>query len=92
MKAKLVPCTIAPGFFESEFYVFVGKSSAFVDRKILTVIEEPKSGVEGHGLVCVFVIDMKNDQTLVELPGEPVVGGLRTWVPSASLQEAAAAA
>lgn len=87
MDFKMVPCTIAHGFFKTEFYVIVGNSSAIVDRNILRVIDEPRADFDGHGFVKVFVIDNRDDQTLVELPGEPVVGGLRTWVPSSQIQE-----
>ncbi|MBM3774592.1 MAG: hypothetical protein FJW37_05450 [Acidobacteria bacterium] len=35
--------------------------------------------------VIAYLVEEKSDQALIELPGEPVVGGLRAWVPKTDL-------
>jgi hypothetical protein len=87
---RYVKCRVSLGFFETEFYVVVDDSSAFVDRKNVRVENTPGKNTEVEGLVLASVIAEQEDKVLVELPGEPVVGGLRTWVPKASLESAVA--
>jgi hypothetical protein len=87
-----VTCRVSPGFFENEFYVVVDDSSAFVDRKNVLVEDIPSTSTEVEGKVLAYAIEQQGDRTLVELPGEAVVGGLRTWVPNASFSPAPAVA
>lgn len=47
----------------------------------------PQRGMEVEGEVVAYLIDQERDRALIELPGEPVVGGLRTWIPTAELGE-----
>lgn len=89
MNTKYVACTLAAGFFDNELYVNLGNSSAIVDRTNLRITIEPKDLTEGTGSVCVFVVEEHSDKLLVEIPGEPVVGGLRTWVPTSMTAAAA---
>ncbi len=83
-KAHYVRCRISPGLFKTEFYVSVPGTSLYVDRSAVRVRTPPAPGVEGEGEVLAYLIDERDEQVLVELTGEPVVGGLRTWVPKAA--------
>lgn len=79
-----VRCKVFQGIFDNELYVIVDKSSAYVDRgsvKLLSVLGE--KGAQGE--VLAYIIQESEDKALVELPGEPVVGGLRSWVPRSQL-------
>jgi hypothetical protein len=87
-----VRCRVSLGFFETELYIVVNDSSAFVDRKNVRVQHLPGKDSEVEGLVLVSVISEEGDKALVELPGQPVVGGLRTWVPRANLEPVQAVA
>ena len=80
-KTLYVRCTVSAGLFEGEFYITVRDSAVYVDREKVHVEEEPHNGVKVKGQVIAYFIEEKSDQVLVELPGEPVVGGLRAWVP-----------
>jgi len=53
--------------------------------KRLLVDPPPHNGDKVKGQVVAYFIEEKSDQVLVELPGEPVVGGLRAWVPRGDL-------
>lgn len=83
-----VQCKVSAGFFGSELYVMVGDSSAFVDRDSVKVDSIPKKGEEVDGAVLAYLVMMDAERALVELPGQPVVGGLRTWVPRRNLAAA----
>lgn len=86
VKHTYVPCQVSLGFFDTEFYVTVSDSSAFVDRSVVQVDGEPAQGRSLDGKVLAYIIDEQQaDRALVELPGEAVVGGLRTWVPKSAL-------
>ena len=87
-KTQYVKCKLASGFFDEELYVLLGSSSAIVSRDEVRIIDEPKPNAQGKGEVCVYVVEQMPDRLLVELPGQPVVGGLRTWVPMADLSVA----
>jgi len=83
-KGLYVRCTVSQGLFKAEYYVVVGTSSAFVAAETVRVARELKNEqevIEGSVLVYLIQEDHKRDEALVELPGEPVLGGLRTWVP-----------
>jgi hypothetical protein len=81
MSSVYIACKVLPGLFENEFYVMVNHSAAYyVNRNNVKVSEEPKSGAPVDGVVRGYVVEPGSRQTLVQLPGEVVVGGLRTWV------------
>lgn len=71
------------GFFSSEYYVRLSTGDAYiVDRSNITVDREPQNRAdEIEGKVIAYVVDQTPTALLVELPGEPVAGGLRTWIP-----------
>ncbi len=83
MNSAYIRCRVLPGMFDSELYVMINGSAAYVNRDNVKVYSAPETGTEGRGAVFVYVIEAKHDRLLVELPGEPIVGGLRTWVPAA---------
>jgi hypothetical protein len=80
-KTIYVTCAVSQGLFDSEYYITLNDSSAYVDRANVQVKENPQNGDEVKGRVIAYLIEEKSDRALIELPGEPVVGGLRTWVP-----------
>jgi hypothetical protein len=84
---RYVRCKVARGFFESERYVIVASSSAYVDQGLVRSAPPPVSG-QVDGEVRAYLILEKRDKALVELPGQPVVGGLRTWVSKTALASA----
>ncbi len=88
MLTEYVECILTKGFFDQELYVILGDSSAIVDRTNIEVDSEPQAQREGKGKVRVYIIEKEEDRMLVEIPGQPVVGGLRTWI-AASLALAA---
>lgn len=82
---RYVRCTILPGLFKTEVYATVFGSSVYVDRTAVRVIQPPEDDREGVGEILAYVIDEgADDHALVELTGEAVVGGLRTWVPKSA--------
>jgi hypothetical protein len=85
----LVRCKVSRGFFEGARLVIVADSSAYVNRDNVRTTEDPANG-EVDGFVSAYVIERSGDRTLIELPGQPVVGGARTWVPTSFLSEATA--
>jgi dCTP deaminase len=88
-RRSLVRCKVSRGFFESELLVIVAESSAYVNRDNVKTTGDPASG-EADGFVSAYVIERSGDRTLIELPGQPVVGGARTWVPTSFLSAATA--
>jgi hypothetical protein len=82
-KVTYVRCRVSRGFFGNEYYVVVGDSSAFVDRSNVTFEGTPETGKQIEGKVLAYVVAEEPERALVELPGQAVVGGLRTWVPRA---------
>jgi hypothetical protein len=80
-----VTCMVSAGLFESEFYITVRESSVYVDREKVRVDQAPHNGDKVQGQVIAYLIEEKSDEVLIELPGEPVVGGLRAWVPKDDL-------
>jgi hypothetical protein len=81
-------CKVSRGFFGSEFYVVVGDSSVFVDSGSVKIDKTPDQGQEVDGLVVAYLVKEEDQRALVELPGQAVVGGLRTWVSKATLASA----
>jgi len=76
-------CQVWPGTFDSEVYVILGTVSAVVDKRNVRLVNQPypTNGTHVAGSVLVYIVDEQPDRALVELPGQAVVGGLRTWVP-----------
>lgn len=86
MNTAYVQCKVLPGLFDTELYVLVnGSSAAYVSRASVKVKKPPQHGAQVDGEVFVYIINRRDDESLIELTGEPVVGGLRTWVPNALL-------
>ena len=83
-----VPCRVSRGFFDSECYVMLNDSSALVSRRNVRIASDRPSGTEVDGFVLAYVIECEHDKILVQLPGEAVVGGLRTWIDRTVLAEA----
>ncbi len=84
-RALYVKCKVSLGNFETEFYVMVDKSSAFVSRDSVRVDRPPEGNRQVDGQVLAYLIAEEKDKALVQLPGEPVVGGLRAWVNKSAL-------
>lgn len=84
MTSIFVRCKVSLGNFDSEYFVMVAdQSSAFVDRGNVKVDTVPGRGAEVEGKVLAYIVgeDDRKEKALVELPGQAVVGGLRTWIP-----------
>lgn len=84
-QARYVRCKVSPGLFDTEFYVVINGFSAYVDRSNVRVKDVPDQGQEVDGEVLAYFIGERQREVLIELPGEPVVGGLRGWVPKSQL-------
>jgi len=84
-KTIYVRCTVARGIFDTEFYVTVRDSSVYIDRDNVRVKDAPGANDTVQGSVKAFLVEEESDKALIELPGEPVVGGLRAWIPKADL-------
>lgn len=83
MKIVYVRCKVLPGLFDTEYYVLVnGSSSAYVIRSSVKTSAKPQHGTEIDGQVQAYLIQEDKNRSLIELSGEAVVGGLRTWVPN----------
>lgn len=94
MIQTFVSCFVSMGFFSSEYYVRLSPGDAYiVDRNNVTVDRPPQSRTdEVQGKVLAYVVDENPSSLLVELPGEPVAGGLRTWIPKTDADPLAHAA
>ncbi len=80
-----VRCKVSPGTFDTEYYVILDSTSAYVARDDVKVQSVPARGDEVDGSVRVYLIQETENKFLVELSGQAVVGGLRTWIPRAQL-------
>lgn len=82
MNTHYLRCRVSRGMFDSEFYVMIGDSAAaYVDERNVRVKSRPKEhAAEVDGEVLVYLVAQRDNEALVELPGEPVVGSPRTWV------------
>lgn len=88
-KPIYVSCRVSTGLFPSEFFVLVAASGVYVDaNKVQLSKGKPYGEVEVPGRVLAYLVNEEQDRALVELVGEPVVGGLRTWVPKEELSAA----
>ena len=76
-----IRCQVSPGLFESEYFVRVnGRSAYYVNRANVQVNPQPTTEQAVAGRVRGYKVDQLDNLTLVQLPGEVVTGGLRTWV------------
>ena len=90
MSEAYISCKVLPGLFDNEYYVLVNGSSAYyVHRSNVKVTGIPQSDKPLDGTVLGYVIETMQDKTLVQLPGEAVIGGLRTWVESGAVSSVA---
>jgi hypothetical protein len=86
LRASYARCKVAPGYFDTEFYVTLADASAYVGRRNVRLsAAPPATGGEVDGEVLVYIVDESDKDALVEIPGEPAVGGLRTRVAKALL-------
>ena len=88
MNDAYITCEVLPGLFSTEYYVLLSESSYYVHRDHVRVPREPQAGSSVVGQVFGYVIDREPGRTLMQLPGEAVVGGLRTWVENSALTAA----
>ena len=76
-----IRCQVSPGLFESEYFVRVnGQSAYYVNRANVQVNPQPTAEQVIAGRVRGYKVDQRDNLILVQLPGEVVTGGLRTWV------------
>jgi hypothetical protein len=88
-RARYVRCKIEPGLFQTEVYASVFGSSVYVDKSSVRITRDPENGHAGEGEILAYVIqEDAGGRALIELSGEPVVGGLRTWVPETAFAAA----
>ena len=77
------------GFSTTSTYVMVNGSSAYYIHKAnVELTKQPAAGQAVIGRVKAYVVEQQEDKTLIQLPGEPVVGGVRTWVQSEAVTAA----
>jgi hypothetical protein len=88
LKPHYVKCKISLGNFDGEFYVILEASSAFVSKESVRFKHAPETTGEVDGQVLAYLITEEKDKELVQLPGEPAVGGLRAWVSKSDLATA----
>src|SRR5436305_103970 len=90
MSAAYITCKVLPGLFENEYYVMVNGSSAYyVSREsVVKVYGTPEAGKPVDGLVLGYIVESSGGKTLVQLPGEAALGGMRTWVESEAVSAA----
>ena len=86
MMKGYVRCTVSPGLFDREFYVMLANGDAlYVDQDDVRVSAPEGEGWQVEGQVAARVVEEVNGSALVQLPGEPVIGGSRSWVPKESV-------
>ena len=89
MSAAQIICKVLPGLFADEYYVMVNGSSAYyVSRENVKVTGTPAPGQPADGIVNGYIVETAGAKTLVQVPGEAVVGGMRTWVESEAVTAA----
>lgn len=89
MSAAYISCEVLLGLFTTEYYVVLnGDSGYYVNRLNVRVPEEPRADHRVIGKVLGYIIEQHQGKTLVQLPGEAVVGGLRTWVENTAVSAA----
>jgi len=86
MSIIYIRCKVHRGLFDTEYYVLVNGSSAYyISRDHVKVSKQPHGENSVDGKVRGYLIEKKKDRSLVQLPGEAVVGGLRTWVTNSAI-------
>ena len=86
MSPIYIRCKVHRGLFDTEYYVLVNGSSAYyISRENVLVKHAPQGETSVDGKVRGYLIEKKKGRALVQLPGEAVVGGLRTWVDGAAV-------
>jgi phosphoserine aminotransferase len=85
IKTVFVRCKVSQGTFDTEYFVILDSTSAYVDRDDVKVQSAPTRGSEVDGSVRAYLIQETENKFLVELTGQAVVGGLRTWIPRTQL-------
>lgn len=88
LKPLYVNCKISRGNFKGEFYVILDASSAYVGEGSVKFKHPPGEAGTVEGQVLAYLISEEPDKALIQLPGEPAVGGLRAWVPKSALAAA----
>ena len=86
-----IRCKVLSGLFENEFYVLVNGTAAYYIHRDNVILEgaDPTGEASVEGRVMGYLVDSKDGKTLVQLPGEAVVGSIRTWVENADVSLAA---
>jgi hypothetical protein len=86
MSTVYIRCKVHKGLFDTEYYVLVNGSSAYyISTANVDVPKQPKGDSSVDGKVRAYLIQRKKGRSLVQLPGEAIVGGLRTWVENTAL-------
>jgi hypothetical protein len=86
MAPVYIRCKVHRGLFDTEYYVLVNGSSAYyINRNNVKVARPPTGDESVTGKVLGYLVDKKAEKSLVQLTGEAVVGGLRTWVENTAL-------
>jgi hypothetical protein len=81
MRNIYIRCKVHRGLFDTEYYVLVNGSAAYyISRDNVKVTQAPQDDRGVDGKVLGYLVEKKKDKSLVQLPGEAVVGSLRTWV------------
>ena len=89
MSIIYIRCKVHRGLFDTEYYVLVNGSSAYyISRDNVKVSKPPQGENSVNGKVRGYLIQKTKDMSLVQLPGEAVVGGLRTWVTNSAIIDA----
>jgi hypothetical protein len=86
-----IRCKVSLGMFDSEFYVLVNGSAAYYvhrDNVYLDSGTTPTGDDPVNARVLGYLIAEQDNKSLVQLPGEVVVGGIRTWVESSAVTAA----
>jgi len=79
---RYIACEVLPGIFDNEYLVRIPSgSAALVSRSVVKVSADPKHGGHVSGEVLGYLIAEQDQRALIELSGEAVTGGLRSWVP-----------
>jgi hypothetical protein len=90
MSPVYITCKVLPGIFDDECYVMVNGSAAYYINAKLIRLEgklDPNKAVTAQ--VKGYLIEKDGAKSLVQLPGEAAVGGVRAWVESEAVVAAA---
>lgn len=90
MSPVYITCKVLPGLFDDECYVMVNGSAAYyINSRLVRVEGALDLNKPVDGLVSGYLVEQSKDHSLVQLPGEAVVGGIRTWVENGAVRAAA---